>query len=303
MLEKQNIEYVKCNVCEEDCADHFFIENGYSVVKCQKCGLVYVNPRPINYDHKTEDIKEDQYNCYIREYIANRNSHEYRSREILKNILKLKPTRGKLLEIGCAAGFFLKTARDMGWSVEGVEPEELNAKYAIDKLNLDVNITPIESMQLPVNHFDIIVALNVLSHLKDPKEFFKKIRVMLKSDGLFVFETGNKGGLRSKWQGEILGETWLTPEHMYHFSEKSLALMIKDVGFKEISLSTTSTVDLSLSKGVLSLNRSTRLKWILKRLLTRFDWLRIMLASLLKLFFNNILSADVSSLLYIVEKD
>jgi SAM-dependent methyltransferase len=168
---------------------------------------------------------------------------------------------------------------------------------------LDVNISPIEVIKFPENYFDIVVALNVLSHLNDPTGFFEKIHAMLKREGLLVFETGNKGAMKSKWQGEILGENWLTPEHRYHFSEDSLAVLIKKVGFKVICLSKSHIVDQSLSAGVLGLNRSTCSKWILKRLLSRFDVMRTAASSLLKFYFIDILKADVSSLLYIVRKE
>lgn len=107
----------------------------------------------------------------------------------------------------------------------------------------------------------------------------------------------------SKKRAEILGEHWLTPEHVYHFSEYSLGLLLKKVGLRVKSLSRIHIVDHLLSKGVLSLNRSTRAEWMLKRLLMRFDKIRLALGCLLKLYFSKILQADVCSLLYIVAKD
>jgi 2-polyprenyl-3-methyl-5-hydroxy-6-metoxy-1,4-benzoquinol methylase len=252
---------------------------------------------------ESEAVEDELYTRYIREYVKHRKGHNQRSMEILHEILKLKPAKGKLLEIGCAAGFFLDTARDMGWCAEGVEPEAINAEYAIKQLNLKVKISPIESVDYPENHFDVIVALNVLSHLSNPLEFFNKVKVMLKNDGFFVFETGNKGAMKSKKNAEIFGEHWLTPEHLYHFSEYSLALLLKKVGFRAKSLSRTHIVDHLLSKKVLSLNRSSRTKWMLKRFLMRFDKIRLALGSLLKLYFIRVLGADVCSLLYVVEKD
>jgi 2-polyprenyl-3-methyl-5-hydroxy-6-metoxy-1,4-benzoquinol methylase len=302
-IDSNGIEYVNCNICGNDSTEFFFKENNYTVVKCRKCGLVYVNPRPLDHGPESEVVEDELYTRYIREYVKHRKGHNLRSIKILHEILKFKPAKGKLLEIGCAAGFFLDTAKKMGWCAEGLEPEAINAEYANKQLNLNVKISPIESVAYPENHFDVIVALNVLSHLSNPKKFFKKISSMLKNDGIFVFETGNKGAMKLKKKAEILGEHWLTPEHLYHFSESSLALLLKNVGFRVKSLSKTHIVDHLLSKGVLSLNRSTRAKWMLKRFLIRFDRIRTILGYLLKLYFIKILKADVCSLLYIVEKN
>ncbi len=302
MTENTNFEIVKCNICEDETKNLFFIENGYSVVKCKNCELVYVNPRPLDHTHGAVSANSDPYAGYIRDYTDHQNGHNMHFREILNEILRLRPSRGNLLEIGCAAGFFLDAAKKEGFHVKGIEQEESNARYALKKLSLDVNVSSFESVQFPENHFDIIVALNVLSHLRDPLRFFEKVNSILKSDGLFVFETGNKAEMKSKWRGEILGENWLTPEHLYHFSDNSLAILVNKAGFKVKTLAKTHVVDHLLSKRVLSLNRSTKKKWLLKKLLMKFDIARIMIASLLKFYFIYLLKADVSSLLYIVEK-
>lgn len=303
MIKPAATEYVNCNICEVDDAEFFFKENQYTVVKCKRCGLVYVNPRPLDHGADSDANDDERYTRYIREYVKHRGGHNLRSMEILQEILKFKPAKGELLEIGCAAGFFLDSARAMGWCTEGVEPEEKNAEYATRQLNLNIKVSLIEAVDYPENHFDVIVALNVLSHLRNPIEFFKKVKAMLKDDGIFVFETGNKGALKSKKTAEILGEHWLTPEHVYHFSEYSLGLLLKKVGLRVKSFSKIHIVDHLLSKGVLSLNRSTRAKGMSKRLLMRFDKVRLALLYLLKLYFSKILQADVCSLLYIVAKE
>ena len=39
------LEYVNCNLCGSDDAGDVFSEEGFSIVKCRQCSLVYVNPR------------------------------------------------------------------------------------------------------------------------------------------------------------------------------------------------------------------------------------------------------------------
>jgi len=303
MFQKQKFEYVNCNVCEVDNAVIFFKENGCSVVRCQNCGLVYVNPRPINLSHGSKKTKKNEYSNYIRGYIAHQIGHSLRSEKIMNELEKIHPEKGKLLEVGCAAGFLLNTAREMGWQVEGIEPEESIARYAIEKFNLNVKISSIEFAKFPENHFDIIIALNVLSHLRDPKSVLKKIHSILKRNGVFVFQTGNKGVMRTKKKAEILGESWLTPEHLYHFSEHPLALLLNQIGFKVKCLVREHVVEHMVSEEILRLNRSTSLKWFLKRLLLKSDRIRNLSTSLLKFYCSKILDSNVCSLLYIAEKN
>lgn len=298
---KQN-SYVKCNVCENDNAAHFFRENSWSVVKCKNCGLVYVNPRPIKNEYKSDEIKNDEYSRFIRDYTKHKNGHGCKFEKILDEIEKFSSNKGKLLEVGCAAGFFLDYAQKRGWQVIGIEPEESIAKYAIKKFGLNVEISTIESVQFPEKHFDLIIALNVLSHLEDPKKFFREIYSMLKNDGLFVFQTGNKGDMKSKKKGEILGESWLTPEHLYHFSEYSLNLLLSKTGFRVKHLIKEHIVEHLLSEETLRLNRSSKAKWLTKKKLLKYDKIRNKLVSWSKFYYSKILNADVCSLLYFIEK-
>lgn len=124
-------------------------------------------------------------------------------------------------------------AHDHGWDVQGLEPIGANARHAIDEFGLDVKVISIEKAEFPDECFDVIVALDVLSHLENPAHFFMKVKRMLKDGGLFVFKTGNKGGMTTKKKGEIWGEAWLTPEHLYHFSEQTLSILVEKTGFKK----------------------------------------------------------------------
>lgn len=78
--------------------------------------------------------------------------------------------RGRLLDVGCAAGFFLDEARRRGWEVAGVDPSAAMCAHARDTLGLDVLRGPCEALlgddrQPPA---DAIVLLQVLCHVEDP---------------------------------------------------------------------------------------------------------------------------------------
>ena len=63
--------------------------------------------------------------------------HRQRARPVL-NLLQPYYQLGTLLEVGCAAGFFLKIAEETGWEVHGVEIMPPAVAYARDTLGLNV---------------------------------------------------------------------------------------------------------------------------------------------------------------------
>ncbi len=52
-------ERVACNLCGADLPEILFEKQGYPIVRCTRCGLVYVNPRP---------AKEELFSRYSDEY-------------------------------------------------------------------------------------------------------------------------------------------------------------------------------------------------------------------------------------------
>jgi SAM-dependent methyltransferase len=56
-----------------------------------------------------------------------------------KQVLSMLPIEsGRVLEIGCAGGFFLREARRAGLDVFGIEPNERMAAHARENLNIEV---------------------------------------------------------------------------------------------------------------------------------------------------------------------
>ncbi|MEI9958244.1 MAG: class I SAM-dependent methyltransferase [Ferruginibacter sp.] len=65
----------------------------------------------------------------------------------------MKP--GKVLDVGCAAGFILKAFEERGWQCYGIEPNETMAAYGRTTLNLNIKTGGMETFN-PDEKFDLI---------------------------------------------------------------------------------------------------------------------------------------------------
>ena len=74
---------------------------------------------------------------------------------------------GHLLDVGCGNGGFLLTMRDLGWNVEGLEPD-FNAVQSARSLGLEVSHGLARSSELPSKTWDAITMNHVIEHLVDP---------------------------------------------------------------------------------------------------------------------------------------
>jgi len=235
------MENVKCNLCGSDetkvmlkAKNRSKVEQGriFTLVKCSDCGLAYLNPRP-----DKEEIKKyyEGYHSRADAKFADIEQTEIWGipwREAMRRkampILKHK-TSGKILDIGCGDGSLLKYLKESGWETYGVEFQESASLYARDVLGIDVFAGRLEDSDYPEESFDVISLIHVLEHLPDPSSILKKVRSLLKKDGILLIEVPNFNSFearvfRSKWVGIA------APLHLYQFTPRTLPLMLEKCG-------------------------------------------------------------------------
>lgn len=114
----------------------------------------------------------------------------------LKEILKYKKN-GKLLEIGCGKGGFLKLATKH-FDIEGMDISEYALNSARKILGDHVYGGNIETASLKSGYYDVIVVFNLLEHLKNPRAVIKKLHKGLKRGGIVIGSVPNNFGLVGK---------------------------------------------------------------------------------------------------------
>lgn len=269
--DNSNLEVVACDLCGSAERTLFFVENGFSLVRCSRCGLLYVSPRPAA-GAVFEKFSHD-YISYVDSYLSSRDIYEREAAARLDLLARFSGP-GRVLDVGCAVGTFLEAAKKRGWETAGVEPDEKLARYAIDNLKLDVKICDFGENGYPDGFFDAVTAHNILSHVRSPGRFFREAGRLLKPGGCLVLHTGNGAELSSRRQGEFLGEHWGTPDHLYHFSQKHLETYFAESGFTVEHVERIPLIRLLFDRENLLTFKGSKLKSVLKRLLVLLPPLR-----------------------------
>jgi SAM-dependent methyltransferase len=115
-------EWVACNLCLADRTTLVARHNGFLVVRCRTCGLVYVNPRP-----RVEGLAS-LYGDYHARDGADEASWDrlmgsvFRESSDLLCAARVGLGRPRLLDVGCGFGGFVALMRDRGWEAQGVDP-------------------------------------------------------------------------------------------------------------------------------------------------------------------------------------
>jgi 2-polyprenyl-3-methyl-5-hydroxy-6-metoxy-1,4-benzoquinol methylase len=125
------------------------------------------------------------FSCGVRKgtYLESEAMRVGEYREILTALRRLRPS-GRLLEVGCAAGSFLKYAERSGYEVLGVDISEWAAAMAREQFGIRVEVGRLMEVDLPAESFDVVFCGDLLEHEPDPVGFMAEVHRLLKPGGL-----------------------------------------------------------------------------------------------------------------------
>ena len=220
-------ETVNCLLCGVDQTRLRATIDGWRVVRCRRCGLAYLNPRPA----EPAALYSEAYFCseQCQAGVVEAEKGIVERTEDIVGIERFKKS-GALLDIGCATGHLLASAKRRGWEVTGIEFSEWAARVAKEQSGLEVLVGAMHSLALPEKRFDVITIYHTLEHLLDSLEALKHAFRWMKDDGLLVIRLPNLRSLDA-WYYEDQWEGWKVPFHLYHFSPKTLKRVLGMAGF------------------------------------------------------------------------
>jgi len=159
----------------------------------------------------------------------------------ISTLKKLGNSRGKMLDIGCANGYFLTLAREQGWEPYGIEISEFFLKKARENLGeKHILGVPLRNARFPSDFFDVITLWDVLDHLMDPLAELMEIRRILKKNGMLIIRVRNMSfhifmnRLFKKNKFKIFKK--LAVFHLYGFDNKNIKVLLEKANFSNIKV-------------------------------------------------------------------
>lgn len=208
----------------------------YRVIRCSGCGFAWTDPRPG--DNELADYYPANYfgdiSKLIRDLKADqlRKSSPWRMELDKVRLLEKWTNGGKILDVGCGPGQFLLALDQQRWLPEGIEQDEV-ASYAIKALLPELRVWSgsIEAFQGKPNSYDVITFWHSLEHVTQPREVLTKANVLLRAGGHVIISVPNFDSL----QAVLFRKYWYAldvPRHLWHFSPRSLEILLDETGFK-----------------------------------------------------------------------
>jgi SAM-dependent methyltransferase len=207
-----------------------FAKNGCDIFKCTTCGLT----RAV-----AKNFSPAQY--YTREYFSGVHPDGYANYRATEPILRREFTRtvafirkyrdgGRLLEVGCAYGFFLAEAQQF-YDVGAIEISQEAAEFCRGRGQRVVTGVATEETVGQFGALDVIVMLDVIEHLANPRDTLELCCRHLNPDGIVVLTTGDFSSLPAR----LARQHWrlmTPPQHLWYFTPKSMERLSKAAGLE-----------------------------------------------------------------------
>jgi SAM-dependent methyltransferase len=220
-------------MCQAGGAKDLFSVGQSQLCACANCGLRFLFPQTS--DHRLLEIYEQSY------FLGSLDELERLKRataalylgEISKRLGTVKNKR--LLEIGCGRGYLLKEAQALGMFVNGLESSPDGVSRANEWLGSEiVSLGILGDNVFADETFDVVIATDVIEHVRDPKSFMAQVHKILSSGGLFYCVTPSLDSLSAR----LMGRYWMEykEEHLFYFNRNNMASLCEGAGFRNIQI-------------------------------------------------------------------
>lgn len=235
-----------CRICQSTNIQYFCSafdrvlgrrDETWDILQCKRCRFGWTSPTPVQAHIRAYypptylgDVEKR-----LDEFFSGRllRSRSWREEVRKVRLVERHISKGRILDVGCGDGKFLWALNPNRWERAGVDISTETVALVQSRMpSIQLIAGNIYSEQLNEGTFDAMTFWHVLEHLPDLEEILTRTLNLLKPNGWLFVSLPNIDSLQSRlfrrhWYG--FGDV---PRHLYHFSKRSLELLLRQAGFQ-----------------------------------------------------------------------
>jgi len=213
----------------------YSLDKEHSILFCSQCTVQYLSPQ-LSDKALQQLYSENYYSSWgIKGQEENESTRQMKMStfSLRMDLIKHYRSAGKVLDIGCATGYFLELVKEEGFEPYGVEYSAYAAHIAQNKFGVkNIFIGTLEQCNFPSKYFDVIAMSDLIEHVRDPIQTLSKAAFLLKDEGVIMIMTPNTRSLsrclmRKKWAHYKL-------EHFFYFNRLSMNFLASKCSLEHI---------------------------------------------------------------------
>ncbi len=216
-----------------DCKDFTVTKESFRIVQCNACQLKFTNPRPpeiaIGPYYQSEEYIS---HTATKKGIINRIYLIVRQYTLVKKvqlILRLVGKSKRVFDYGAGTGDFLKTMKNAGFTVEGMEPSAQAREYALKTHGLVIQDRLGQAGNGEL--FDVVTMWHVLEHVHRLDKTLGALKDKLAGGGVMLVAVPNA----DSYDARVYKQYWAAydvPRHLYHFNQSSMKRLLQKHGLQ-----------------------------------------------------------------------
>jgi len=180
------------------------------------------------YDDDYFDGGDAGYARYLEERGILRSRGRWYARMLSRHLSK-----SSVLDVGCAAGFWLQGFVDCGWKGRGIEPNAGMAEHARSRLGLHVETTTFEQYET-TERFDLVAMIQVVPHFRDPRGAIESAAGLIRPGGHLLIESWDCGSWTARGMGRFWHE-YSPPSVLHWFTRAGLSRLAGEADLREVA--------------------------------------------------------------------
>lgn len=205
-------------------------QDRYPIFECTGCGLLRTG---IPGNHAPPRYPPDYYrrqSAHGGEGATQSGGHFAKR---LQSLHRLK-AGGRILDVGCGDGRFLRALMDADWEAFGTEIDDA-VVHALRRQKLNVYGGKLPDLIFPPHSFDAITYFGSFEHVAQPLEELEAVKRILRGDGILILNLTNAGSLEAR----TFGSKWMgyeVPRHRFNYTPDTVRLMLTYQGFQWLAM-------------------------------------------------------------------